>query len=76
MSKAEGKAYLSMDVRKNDWLARQLEEEKRAERRVRFMFDLRYNAKTDHAANCDARAVRNTHAANCDAGGIDRAKGR
>ncbi len=72
----EGKAYLKMDDRKNDWLAKQLEEEKWAERRVRLMFGLTYNAKEDHAAHCDARAVKQEHSENCDANGVDTAGGK
>ena len=72
----EGKAYLRMDDRKNDWLARQLNEEKRAQLRIINMFGLQYNAKADHAANCDARELKNAHEKNCDAEGVDRAAGK
>ncbi|MBQ7565051.1 MAG: hypothetical protein IJT16_13820 [Lachnospiraceae bacterium] len=71
-----GKAYLKMDDRKNDWLARQLEEERRAAYRVSAMFGFKYNAKADHAANCDAREIRQEHSKNCDAEGIDNARGK
>ncbi|MCR5788527.1 MAG: hypothetical protein K6G83_01425 [Lachnospiraceae bacterium] len=72
----ENKSYLMFDDRKNDWLAKQLEEEKRAQRRITAMFDLKYDAKQSHAQNCDARAMRDFHAQNCDAEGIDTAKGK
>ena len=71
-----GKAYLRLDDRKNDWLARQLEEERRAAFRVSSMFGFKYNAGADHAANCDAREIREEHNRSCDAGGIDVAKGK
>ena len=71
-----GKAYLRLDDRKNDWLARQLEEERRAAFRVSSMFGFKYNAGADHAANCDARELRDEHSRNCEAEGVDTARGK
>ncbi len=59
--------YLLMEDRKNDWLARQLEEERQAQARIMNMFGIRYNPKDQHTLSGDARAVKNNHAANCDA---------
>lgn len=58
----------TMENRKNDWLTRQLNEERIAKKRMSEMFNL----KQEHAANCDASHVRIEHYNNCDAGGIDR----
>ena len=70
------KAYLLMDDRKNDWLAKQLEEEERAERRIRYMFNLKYDAKRDHEKHCEAAQIKSYHEKNCDASGVDTAKGK
>ena len=59
--------FLLMEDRKNDWLACQLEEEKRAEARINAMFGIRFSSGTVKAANSDARALRDDHFANCDA---------
>ncbi|MBQ7563166.1 MAG: hypothetical protein IJT16_04150 [Lachnospiraceae bacterium] len=73
---AGGKAYLLLDDRKNDWLARQLEEERRAAFKVSSMFGFKYNAGADHAANCDAKELRDEHSKNCEAEGVDTARGK
>ena len=38
--------YLLMEDRKNDWLAQQLQEEKRAQARINAMFGIRFSAGT------------------------------
>ncbi len=70
----EGNAFV--DDKNNDWLAKQLEEEKKIQGRLSEMFGLRYNAKKDHEANCDAARIKKEHEKNCNADGIDTAKGR
>ncbi len=65
--------FLLMEDRKNDWLAQQLAEEKRAQARINAMFGIRYSAGTDRPASTDARALRRDHFENCDAGSIKAA---
>jgi hypothetical protein len=65
--------YLLMEDRKNDWLAQQLQEEKRAQARINAMFGIRFSAGTERAASSDARALRKDHFENCDAGSIKAA---
>lgn len=59
----------SMENRGNDWLARQLAEERIIKRKMSDMFEL----KSQHSRNCDAADNRARHMANCDARGIDTA---
>ena len=59
------------DDRKNDWLARQLEEEHKAFKATSEMFDL----KIEHASHCDARLLEQFHRKNCTATGVDLANG-
>ncbi|MCR5733998.1 MAG: hypothetical protein K6G22_05245 [Lachnospiraceae bacterium] len=73
---SDSKVYKQMEDRKNDWMAKQLLEEKIAYYRVRKMFDFRYDAKKDHMENCDARDIRDSHRQNCDADMVDTGKGR
>ncbi|MBQ0027817.1 MAG: hypothetical protein KBS96_04365 [Lachnospiraceae bacterium] len=61
----------SMENRGNDWLAKQLAEERIAKKRMSDMFNL----KQQHEDNCDAARNRAMHYNNCDAGGVDIAKG-
>ena len=65
-----------MEDRKNDWLARQLFEEKLAERRMISMFDLRYSARREHEEHCDAKELRQSHRKKCNAGAVDTARGK
>ena len=60
------------DDRNNDWLAKQMREERSALNAMSEMFGL----KLSHMANCEARNIRKEHHDNCDAGSIDVAKGR
>lgn len=61
----------TMENRGNDWLARQLSEERIVKKKMSDMFDL----KQQHAADCDAEYNKMAHANNCDANGVDRARG-
>ncbi len=65
--------YLLMEDRKNDWLAQQLQEEKRAQARINAMFGIRSSPGIAKAASIDARNLRNDHFENCDAGSIKAA---
>ena len=60
------------DDRNNDWLAKQMREERSALNAMSEMFGL----KLSHMANCEARNIRKEHHDNCDADGVDVAKGR
>ena len=72
----DSRIYKQMEDRKNDWMAKQLRDEKIAYYAVRRMFDFKYDAKTDHMENCDARAIKTEHHANCDADRRDTGAGR
>jgi len=67
--KSQMTAQMTMEDRSHDWLARQLNEEQLAKRRMSEMFGF----KDLHSSNCDARKIRDEHTANCDAHGIDTA---
>lgn len=64
--------HASMEDRNNDWLARELREEKRAQYRVSEMFQL----KAEHKKDCQAEMIREFHKANCGSEGIDTAEGK
>jgi len=64
--------HAEMEDRQNDWLAKELREEKRAQARINEMFQLKATNKRD----CQAEMIRDFHRANCDAEGIDTAAGR
>lgn len=49
----ETKTYRDMEDRKNDWLARELREERKSLYAVNAMFDL----KSEHKAHCDANGI-------------------
>ncbi len=53
--------------RKNDWLARQMAEERVAARRMSEMFQL----KLEHRYNCEAEMLKQFHEARCSADGVD-----
>ncbi len=53
--------------RKGDWLARQMAEERVAQKRMSEMFQL----KMEHRYNCEAEMMKQFHESACDAGGID-----
>ncbi len=57
-----------MEDRQNDWLAKQMREESRALKATSDMFDL----KAQHAADCDARDLKETHARDHRLGRLDR----
>lgn len=56
--------------RRNDWLARQMDDERQAQKRVSEMFYL----KMEHKYNCEAEMLKQFHSSRCDADGIDNAK--
>lgn len=60
----------SMENRGNDWLARQLAEERAVKKRMSDMFDMRQ----EHQASCEAASVRQMHQENCDAHNVDNAR--
>lgn len=55
------------DNKYNDWLAKQLQDEKRALAVVSDMFQL----KQSHRNNCDAEFIKRFHESNCEAGVVD-----
>lgn len=55
--------------RRGDWLARQMADEKAAQRRMSEMFQL----KLEHKYNCDAEMLKQFHESHCDADGVDNA---
>ncbi|MCR5268500.1 MAG: hypothetical protein K6E16_08290 [Lachnospiraceae bacterium] len=57
----------SWEDRKNDWLARQMAEEKICERRVSEMFQL----KLEHRYSCEAEMMKQFHHSACEAAGVD-----
>lgn len=58
------------DDRSNDWLAKQLSDERRAYREMRDMFDLR----DEHRSSCEAEMIKRFHEQNCESGHVDTAK--
>ena len=66
----ENPGSLLKDDRANDWMARELKEEKAAAAKVRIMFDL----KEEHHSSCEAEMIRRFHEDNCDADKVDTAK--
>lgn len=57
------KVFRALEDRNNDWLAKQLREERFYEQK----FSAMYGLKRQHAANCDADSLRREHEENCDA---------
>ena len=53
--------------RRNDWLARQMAEERAAARRMSEMFQM----KLEHRYNCEAEMLKQFHEARCDANEVD-----
>ncbi len=53
--------------RKGDWLARQMAEERVAQKRMSEMFQL----KMEHRYNCEAEMMKQFHEASCDASNVD-----
>lgn len=53
------------DDKKNDWLSKQLEEERRAYRRTSELFNT--DLASEHSQNCDARELALEHRTDCDA---------
>ncbi|MBO4903173.1 MAG: hypothetical protein J5518_10300 [Lachnospiraceae bacterium] len=53
--------------RKNDWLARQMEEERISQRRMSEMFQM----KMEHRYNCEAEMLKQFHEQHCSAEGVD-----
>ena len=62
------KALPELEDDSNDWLARQLEEERKAYRAVSEMFEVRLS----HMANCQAENLRLEHTLHCDAKEVAR----
>ena len=60
-------AFRSLENRNNDWLARQLREEKQKER----LYSEMYGLKRRHEENCPADRLRREHEKSCDADGVD-----
>lgn len=60
-------AFRSLENRSNDWLARQLREEKQKER----LYSEMYGLKRRHEENCAADRLRREHERVCDADGVD-----
>ena len=56
----------------NDWLAKQLREERIAQIRMSDMFDL----KAQHHNSCEAEMIRRFHEDKCNANEVDTAKGK
>jgi|GEM_PF-5960792 len=55
------------DDRANDWMARELKEERASEYRMRIMFDLH----AEHHSSCEAEMIRRFHEDNCSANDVD-----
>ena len=53
--------------RRNDWLARQMAEERVAQRRMSEMFQM----KMEHRYNCEAEMLKQFHETRCDASEVD-----
>ena len=60
-------AFRSLENRNNDWLARQLREEKQKER----LYSEMYGLKRRHEENCPADRLRREHEKSCNADGVD-----
>ena len=58
---------LAMDDRANDWLAKQMREERKSKIIVSEMFQL----KMQHRNACEAEFIKRFHESQCDASGID-----
>lgn len=65
-------SHLAMEDRSNDWLAKEMREERKALYRVSDMFQL----KIEHSRQCEAELAREFHSVRCDADGIDTARVR
>lgn len=57
----------SWEDRKNDWLARQMAEERIARKRVSDMFQM----KMEHKYNCEAEMLKQFHEVRCNANEVD-----
>ena len=62
----------SWEDRKNDWMARQMAEERVAKRRMSEMFQM----KMEHRYNCEAEMLKQFHEARCNAGEVDDGENR
>lgn len=72
MSK-EGKIAPTLrDDRYNDWLARQMRDERNSLAKLREMFGFRMQGR----GISDAELLKEFHSGHCDAGGVDRAQGK
>lgn len=56
--------------RNGDWLARQMDDERQAQRKVSEMFQL----KMQHRNNCEAEMLKQFHESHCDADSVDTAE--
>lgn len=59
------------DDRNNDWLAKQLRDERVAYTRMSSMFEL----KMEHRSSCEAEMIKRFHEDNCHANEVDTAEG-
>jgi len=57
----------AMENRSDDWLARQLADERQAKKRMSDMFQLR----EEHARHCASDSIREEHTRACQAEGVD-----
>lgn len=69
---AREKASITLyEDRNNDWMAKQLSEERRALSLSSAMFEL----KMEHHGSCDAQLLKDFHRFTCDANSVDMAQG-
>ncbi len=60
------------DDRKGDWMAKQMEYERKALREMSEMFQL----KMEHRNSCEAQMLKDFHSRGCDADGVDTASAK
>lgn len=65
--KREKQMHNSMEDRNNDWLAHELQDERRSLSKINAMFE----QQMEHRQHCDARMLKEYHLNNCDAQRID-----
>lgn len=71
MAKESGGTTALRDDRSNDWLAKQLRDEKNAMYMMSDMFAM----KAQHKSSCEAEMIKRFHEDNCDANYVDQATG-
>ncbi len=67
----EERSFQAMEDRRGDWLAKQLDDEKIAGKRMSAMFQLH----EEHQSQCEAELIRQFHSMNCDSDRVDTAEG-